>query len=211
MILSSALPALRGKMVQIYNPLPDFPPVRKDPSSMSILYLGGDAWTKGFDVFVQASKRLLERAPRPKFIVARNLRRQASASLVALNLRYPGVYELVGEIDSALLAKHHGSCRGLVFPSLSEEPLPYVVLESLLAGTIPVASRVGGVPEAVAGTFAERMLFDAGDVEGCVERLGHLLSMSDAAVTEVGRQLREAVLQRFSYEATVACFQECLA
>jgi glycogen synthase len=31
----------------------------------------------------------------------------------------------------------------------------------MLMGTLPVASRVGGIPEIIEGTYAERMMFSA--------------------------------------------------
>ncbi|MEM3941927.1 MAG: glycosyltransferase, partial [Candidatus Bathyarchaeia archaeon] len=38
------------------------------------------------------------------------------------------------------------------------EPLPYTIMEALLTGTLPVASKVGGVPEIVEKTCAEDFL-----------------------------------------------------
>ena len=38
-------------------------------------------------------------------------------------------------------------------------------MEAMAMGTIPVASRIGGIPEIIKGTYAERMMFTLGDSE----------------------------------------------
>ena len=43
----------------------------------------------------------------------------------------------------------HSRAYALLSPSIWEEPLPYVVIKSMLMGTIPIAARTGGVPEVV--------------------------------------------------------------
>jgi glycosyltransferase involved in cell wall biosynthesis len=61
--------------------------------------------------------------------------------------------------------KLHENAWGLLFPSICEEPLPYAIVESSLLSTIPIASKVGGIPEIVEGTVAERFLFEPGNVK----------------------------------------------
>ena len=67
-------------------------------------------------------------------------------------------------------------------------------------GTLPIASRVGGIPEIVKGTYAEDMLFEAGNVEELVERMESVLAMSREQIEDVGLSLREAMLKRFDPE-----------
>jgi len=59
---------------------------------------------------------------------------------------------LLGRISHDNVLKLHAQAWALLFPSILEEPLPYAVVEALMAGTIPVAFAVGGVPEIVEGT-----------------------------------------------------------
>jgi hypothetical protein len=44
----------------------------------------------------------------------------------------------------------------------------------MLAGTIPIASRVGAIPEMVKGTPAEEYMFTSGDAEGLLDRVEKL-------------------------------------
>jgi glycosyltransferase involved in cell wall biosynthesis len=87
---------------------------------------------------------------------------------------------------------------GLLFPSIAEEPLPYAVVESMLTGTIPVASRVGGVPEIVEGTPAEEYMFTPGDTGELLDRVEKLISQPREAIVDTGIKLREHALRLFN-------------
>jgi len=88
----------------------------------------------------------------------------------------------------------------LLFPSLTEEPLPYVVVESLLLGNVPISAAVGGVPEIVSGTPAEHFLFKPGDAEGFVDKIRELASYTPEDVATMGTKLRQHALKFFSLE-----------
>ena len=75
-------------------------------------------------------------------------------------------------------------------------------MESALLGTVPVASRVGGVPEVVEGTPAEEYLFAPGDAEELAEKVEMLASQPRDYVLEVGAKLREHALKLFDVERT---------
>lgn len=89
---------------------------------------------------------------------------------------------------------------GLLFPSMNEEPLPYVVVESMLTGTIPIAARVGGVPEIVKGTPAEEYLFTLGSINEFVDKVETLLSQPRDSIVNAGMKLREHTLKLFNEE-----------
>lgn len=55
------------------------------------------------------------------------------------------------------------SSRLTLHPSHWEEGFCYAVLESRLLGALPIATRVGGIPEVDAGTIAEQFLIDLFD------------------------------------------------
>jgi glycosyltransferase involved in cell wall biosynthesis len=73
-------------------------------------------------------------------------------------------------------------------------------VESALLGTVPVASRVGGVPEVVEGTPAEEYLFAPGDAEELAEKVEMLASQPRDYVIEVGAKLRERAHKLFDAE-----------
>lgn len=96
--------------------------------------------------------------------------------------------------------KLHETAWNLLFPSISEEPLPYAVAESMLMGTIPIAAKVGGVPETVRGTFAEDYLFAPGNVDEFVDKVEMFLSQSRGNIMDVGMKLREHAFELFNKE-----------
>jgi glycosyltransferase involved in cell wall biosynthesis len=107
---------------------------------------------------------------------------------------------VLGRLPYSEYLKLHERAWGLLFPSIWEEPLPYAVVESAFLGTVPVASRVGGVPEVVEGTPAEEYLFAPGSAEGLAERVEALASQPRERVLEVGAKLRERALKLFDVE-----------
>jgi glycosyltransferase involved in cell wall biosynthesis len=68
----------------------------------------------------------------------------------------------------------------------------------MLMGTLPVASRVGGIPEIVGGTYAERLT--PGHSEEMADRMEIVLSLSQNQLADIGSTLRESVVKRFNNE-----------
>ena len=108
--------------------------------------------------------------------------------------------EIYRRIPHEKLKDIHKTSWGLLFPSIGEEPLPYAVVESMIAGSIPIAARVGGVPEIVGETYTERFLFRPGSVEEFVSRIEEVISMKREDVHDIGIKLREEALKRFSID-----------
>jgi len=75
-----------------------------------------------------------------------------------------------------------------------------VVLESMLMGTIPIAARVGGVPEVVVGSPAEDYLFTPGNVDELMDKIELVLMQSKDYLLDISIKLREHVIKLFSIE-----------
>jgi len=210
-IMRAALPELDGKLVYIYNPIPDISPMQKKLGELTFLYAGGQSRAKGFEILLKASESFLRRGHQGKFIIAGPLDRGADIAIASLNRRFHGFFTALGEMRRSAFLNLHSTSHSLVFPSQSQEPLPYAVVEAMLCGTIPIASEVGGVPEMVRGTFAEQLLFKADSTDQCADRLEVISSMSEEEILEIGRALRSHTLRMFSPEATVGKFVDLLS
>jgi glycosyltransferase involved in cell wall biosynthesis len=197
-VITRHMPGIKGKTEVIYNPPPPLPPISKRISDEPVLiYAGGASYTKGFQTLLKALAKILgkhrakayvilgEASPKEKDFVMK-LAEKVNKKLIPLD-RLPHNEYL----------KLHEYAWALLFPSISEEPLGYAVVESMLIGTIPVASRVGGVPEIVAGTIAERFLFEPGNVEEFVDRIESLVSLSKGEVMDIGMKLKERASKLF--------------
>jgi len=138
---------IRNKAVVIYNPPLPVPDINKSLSDYpTILFSGGGIFVKGFHLAVKVFTKILSQHNCRIYLISRYsssyqhrfLERYASKShgkLIALNR----------VLHEKLIALHKYAWA-IVFPSICEEPLPYSIARSCLLGTIPVASRVGGVP-----------------------------------------------------------------
>jgi len=202
LIISKEMPELADKIKVIYNLLPSIPLAEKSFSNVpSILYMGGDLYTKGFYVFLETSYRLLKREGiKVRFLLTKIFRKENKFLIERLNRVFDNAYALLGWVKYKEVFKLHSVAHALLFPSIWEEPLPYVVIESMLAGTIPIASRVGGIPEIVQGTYAEEMLFTPGNITELIDKIEVVLSLSREQLTDIGISLREATLRKFNNE-----------
>lgn len=202
-IIGSAMPELADRLEVVCNPLPKVSLTEKRLKDPTIMYLGGDSYVKGFHIFLRASVKLLKRDRGVKFLLAGSLKHAKNVSLIEkLNITFKKAFTLFDHLKHEKVLNLHSVSHALLFPSILKEPLPYAVLESMLSRTVPVASKLGGVPEIVEGSFAEKMLFEPYDVDGCIDRVESLLAMSNEQIKDVGFDLRDVALKKFNLEAT---------
>jgi len=190
-IMRERMPEVSDRSTVIHNPLPDAFPVRKELGDDKVLlYLGGSSFVKGFHLVLRVANELLRKHRDLRILMTRvEGYRSLPSNCVAL-----------GELPYRDVVKLHSRVYALLFPSMWEEPLPYVVLESMLMGTIPIAARTGGVPEVVVGSPAEDYLFTPGDVYEFMDKIGAVLTQSKDYLLDVGVKLKEHVLKLFSTE-----------
>jgi len=196
-IIASAMPELANKLRVIYNLPLHVPLIEKRPEDPVFIYLGGDSYAKGFHVFLEASQRLLKRESHLRFLLAGSFKNKSKLMVEKISKRFGGAYNVLGRLEHRAILNLCFVAYALVFPSICEEPFPYAVLEAMLSRTIPIASKVGGVPEIVQGTYAEKMMFTPGDVEESVRRIEEVLSLSEESLIDIGASLRENILKKF--------------
>jgi len=198
-IFQSTMPNLANKIEVVYNPLPIMKQrVEKGLKDPAFLYLGGDSYVKGFHIFLAASYDVLKRHPNVRFLLAqkKDLRKKNLTLINRLNRKFGATYNLLGCLTHEELLKIHSISYALLFSSISEEPLPYVILESMLAGTMPIAPRLGGIPEIVLGTSAEKYLFEPNNIEDLISKIEMVLSLSKEQLLNDGIKLRESILKK---------------
>jgi len=200
-IISNRAPELAHKIRIVYNPLPETPPLEEKLESPTFTYAGGGSYVKGFHIFIQASLDLLKRGNSINFMLTgslRGFRHQHMRLLEKLNDSLTGSFRLLGHLPYEDVLRLYSRSHAVLVPSVWEEPLPYVVMEAMAMGTIPIASRIGGISEIVKGTYAEKMMFIPGNVDEFIERMKEILSSSREQLLDVGASLREEVLKRFN-------------
>jgi glycosyltransferase involved in cell wall biosynthesis len=199
-IIKKAIPEIVDKVRVIYNLPPAVPYTPKRINEPAFLYIGRDSYYKGFHIFLKATS-LISKKNSVHFFLTGNYKNKSRILINFLNKRFGNAYKMLGWLSQERLLELHSMVCGLIFPSVWEEPLPYGVIESMLAGTIPIASRVGGVPEIVQGTYAERMLFRPGNTDELTDRVEEVLSLSKEQLINIGVRLRGNTLKRFDVDA----------
>ena len=202
-IILKYLPELRNRAVVIYNPLPPLLNLDKRISNEPILiYAGGRSYIKGAYMLLKALTRMRNREF--SFYAAKTFEGKISLKekrlLEKLNQMLNFRLIFLGKLPYEEYQRLYKIAWGLLFPSMNEETSPYVVVESMLTGTIPIAARVGGVPEIVKGTPAEEYLFTPGNIDEFVDRIEALTSQSRDNITDAGMKLREHALKLFNKE-----------
>lgn len=203
-VILDAMPELRGKTTVVYNPLPEeYASVdpSKEPSEIpTFLYVGGDSYIKGFDVLLQAVKMLDKEKVKAKLVLTNRYGEKALSRLrdLAQKLSHVSI-DVIGRIDYGKLAELHRHAWALLFPSIWEEPLPYAVVEAVALGTIPIASRVGGVPEIVEKEGV-RYLFTPQNVKELTSKIAEVITLSPSDVVKIGFFLRKNLLTKLSKE-----------
>jgi len=202
-ILLKYIPTIRSKAVVIYNPPPPIPNMDKRLSDYpTILFIGGGSFVKGSHLAIKAFPKILSQHNcKIYFISGYSLSQQPRLVKQCASKPHDKLIVLYKMPHEKLMTLHR-RVWAIVFPSICEEPLPYSVLESCLLGTVPIASRIGGVPEIIEGTYAERLMFTPGNPWEMANRIEKVLSMSKEQLVDIGCELRETALKRFNSEAT---------
>jgi glycosyltransferase involved in cell wall biosynthesis len=198
-IIACRAPKLAEKIKVIYNLLPDVPYAEKNYENC-FLFVGGGGYAKGFYTLLSASRKLLSEDIKAQFLLCGDFIEANMLFIRKLNETFKDAYTIMGHLRHEETLKLHNISRALILPSLCEEPLSYATLEAMLLGTIPIASRVGGVPEIVQGTYAEKMLFAPGNTEELTDKMRIVSSFSTEELINIGGELRQKTLRRFDRE-----------
>jgi glycosyltransferase involved in cell wall biosynthesis len=178
-----------------------------------VLYAGRLDPKKGVDVLLQAWRRLglspgegrLVILGDPSFFLSRTKADDLGSSLREMS--DPTTTLFVGHRPDP--APLFGAADVVAVPSRWPDPFPLVVLEAMACGTPVVASRVGGIPEAVAGPFPSHLV-EPGSVDALAERLAALRGWrsTDPAL---GKRCRQHIVSHFPFRRTLDAVEGLLS
>ena len=179
-------------------------PLERRPSALpTIAYVGRVTTGKGAEVAVRALAALRERHGIEARLVlagpcepsmARRVRRLARELGIA-----PGV-ELTGPLETVPVGRLLERAHVLVVPSVEHEAFGRVCIEAASARVPVVASRLGGIPEAVHDR-RHALLFPPGDATACAAAIAATLDDPVATEERVRRASEHA--RRFSMESYI--------
>jgi glycosyltransferase involved in cell wall biosynthesis len=200
-IILRHVPEIKNKAEVIYNPPPPIPTINKRVSDEpSLIYAGGASYIKGFQILIKALTKILRKHEAKAYIILGKASPKEKALVMKLAKEVNGRLIPLDKLPHNEYLKLHEHAWTLLLPSISEEPLPYAIVEALFTRTIPIASRVGGIPEIIEGSPAEEYLFTLGDINEFVDRVEKLLSQSKKDIIDIGIRLREHILRLLNEE-----------
>jgi glycosyltransferase involved in cell wall biosynthesis len=190
---------------------PRFATLQRRPSAApTIAYVGRVTTAKGAEIALRALAALRDGHGVHAHLVlagpcapsmATRLRRLARDLRVADRLEQPG------PLDAEALGRLLQSAHAVVVPTIAHEAFGRVCVEAALARVPVVASRLGGIPEALHdGEHA--LLFPPGDADGCAAALAATLRDRAATEARVRRAFEHA--RQFSAERFVAASEAFL-
>ena len=167
---------------------------RRPSERPAVLYLGRVTVGKGIQVAYRALAALrAHHGVDARLVVVGHADRAMRKRLDALG-RELGIgeqVELWGRVENGIFSVALQRSHVIVVPSLVPDVFPLVVVEAALARVPIVASRIGGIPEAVADG-EEALLFEPGDADACASALAQTITEPDLAEERAARAFTRA-------------------
>jgi glycosyltransferase involved in cell wall biosynthesis len=183
---------------------------RRPDARPLIVYAGRVTAAKGADVAVEALAELraehgidarLGLAGHCDPVMERSIRGLAAALGISDHVG------LCGPLDTEALGRLLERAHAVVVPTVTHEAFGRICVEAALARVPVVASRLGGIPEALRED-EHALHFPPGDAAACAAALAVTLEYPSAAAARVRRAFAHA--QRFSVERFVAASEALL-
>ncbi|MGD0423867.1 MAG: glycosyltransferase family 4 protein [Candidatus Bathyarchaeia archaeon] len=162
-----------------------------------ILTVGTATIRKGLPYLIQSMAEVVTRIPDAMLIVVGSRKYEHQMQLLTQDLGIQQHVIFAGPVERDELPFYYAASDVVAVPSISEG-FPIVVLEALASGRPVVASRVGGIPEAVQ-TGTTGILFEPGNVDQLTRALVHLLSDSSLR-SKMSREARKVAELRYDWK-----------
>jgi len=195
---------LRSSVVYGGLPMPALDPAPLPMAPPRLLCLGRVVAQKGFDLALQALARLMERFPEVELTIAGDgealpsLQRQAAVLGVAQSVRF------VGWVSPEEVPELINQATLVIVPSRSAEGLSLVAVEAAQMARPVVATRLGGLEEAVAHGQTG-LLVAMEDADALTEAIADLLTHPEVA-TRMGLYGRRRACEMFGLQRYVETY-----
>jgi glycosyltransferase involved in cell wall biosynthesis len=193
-VLSSRLEVCPDPVRTMFFDSPDF---SKHPFEGRILFVGYLIKSKGLDNLLRAMRLLVDAGKSPRLKIVGKGPERSALERLAGRLGIGGRVNFTGPIPLHELAPHYRESDLFVLPS-RYEGFGLVLIEAALCGLPIVASRVGGIPEAVVdGETA--LLTPPDDPRALASAISELFDNPDRA-RAMGEKGRQFARERFNWD-----------
>lgn len=203
-----ALPEIRERSSVIYNGLetPDVVPTDLPFDHPKLFCLGRIIPDKGFDLAIKAFAIIHKQYPELRMVVAGDgfARKELQALTQELGVSEKVVFP--GWVDPEVIPDLLNQATIVIIPSRWREPFPLVALQTGQMARPAVATRAGGLPEAIMDGKTG-YLFEMENVEEIVSHLCALLDEPQLA-QKMGDNARSHILREFSIEKFIQSYDQ---
>lgn len=209
--LLSVAPQARGRASIIY-PAPVTPSVEPAPLPLhppTVLCLGRVVADKGFDVALAALARVRAELPATRLVIAGDGPDRPELEARARDLGLAEAVSFRGWVVPARVPELINEATVVAVPSRWREAFGLVAVEAALMERPVVATRIGGLEEAVADGETG-LLVPRDDVEALAEALLSLLRDPDRA-TAMGRAGRARTMREFDHDTHIDAYADIYA
>jgi glycogen(starch) synthase len=199
------VPELATRSSVVYNGL-EMPALGPAPLALAdprILCLGRLVPDKGFDVALRAFEGLLGRFPRARLLLAGDGPAREQLGRDAANLGIAGAVDFLGWVPRDRVPALLNRAAMVVMPS-RREGMPLVAIQAAQMARPIVASRVGGLPEAIVHGRTG-LLVGSGDAEGFRDAMCAILDSPQEA-TQMGQAARTRAREVFGWARHVDAY-----
>ena len=199
------VPEITPRSSVIYNGL-DAPSLPPEPLPLEIprlLCLGRLAREKGFDLALNALASIIDRFPHARLVIAGDGPERPQLERQIAELGLTDVVDLIGWVAPAEVPALINITTMVLMPSWWEG-LPSVALQAALMARPVVATRVGGLPEAVVHQQTG-LLVEPEDCVGLAEAIAFLLE-HPAVTVQMGQAARRLVHDVFGWQRCVDAY-----
>lgn len=162
-----------------------------------ILAVGAATIRKGLPYLLQAMPDVIANIPDVKLIVVGSRTYESQLQLLAKDLGIRHNVIFAGPVERDELPFYYSACDVVAVPSVYEG-FPVVVLEALASGKPVIASRVGGIPEAVQNGV-NGILFEPCDVPELARGVVRLLG-DESLRGKMCREARNVAESRYDWK-----------
>lgn len=140
-----------------------------------IVFAGRLDRTKGVDVLLRAMKRVHNKFPFAKLLIAGDGNFQRVLEKLTQDLQISDCVTFLGYVERNDMDSLFESAWIQVAPALWDEPFGNVILEAMMRGTVPIASDVGGYQELIQNGI-NGFLVPPNDVDALTEKICQILA-----------------------------------
>lgn len=157
---------------------------------------------KGQLLLIEAARLLMERRLKFELVLAGDGEMRGEIEALVAKYKLAGRVRITGWISSDEVRAEIIASRALVLPSFAEG-LPVVIMEAMALRRPVISTFVAGIPELI-DHGEHGWLVPAGDLEGLASAMEECLGTAREAITQMGENARQRVLQRHDVDKEAA-------